>query len=341
MLRFSDASDNKEEEPAREDYVLAIALDQDANREPRLCGASESLRASELYGKTTRYLVETFEKIKQRQTFSIDEGCRLVDEIVESPVTRDEWYEMINGITCPIESDIFLVLHHANVAIYTICVSITLNFTREEQVRVGLAALLHDIGKIFLSEDILCKDGELTPKEREKLKQYPLKSYEILNSLGPEYGLFAECAMQVNERIDGSGFPRGIRKNLIHDYAQIIGLVDVYEAMTSSRPYRKRWLHYDALWEILKRKKNAFHHSYIKALLQTFSIFRLNSYVRLNSGVIGRIIEVHENLPMRPKIEILYDSEYNRLPNSHVIDLMKEPVFYIVAPVAESELNME
>jgi len=336
MLRFSDA---KSSAPVQEESANTHAAGLLTNGQPVFYEIPENSCALGFYRTTTNYLSETFEKIKQGQPFSIDQGYAIVREIMDSTVTRDEWYEEINRISYSMESDGFLVLHHANVAIYTICLSMTLRFTREEQTRVGIAALFHDIGKVCLPREILCKDGKLTLEEREVLRQYPFRSYEILNGLGREFGMSAECALMVNERMDGSGFPRGLSGNAIHCHAQMIGLVDVYEAMTNSRPYRKKWLHYDAIREILRKRKSEFHQSYIKALLRTFSIFRLNSYVKLNSGVVGRIIEVREDLPMRPKIEVLYDSENLRLPFPYVVDLLTQPVLNIAAPVAESELN--
>jgi len=336
MLRFSDA---KIVGPVQNDIADTNAKSSHVGDKPIFCEASGNQRASELYHATTEYLAESFEGVKEGQSFDIERGFGIVSDIVDSTVTRDEWYEAINQISYPIQPDAFLVLHHANVAIYSICLSITLRFTRDEQRAVGLAALLHDIGKVCLSGDILCKEGQLTNVEREELRQYPYKSFEILSTFGKKIDVQAQCALMVNERIDGSGFPRGLAGDLIHCYAQMIGLVDVYEAMTSSRPYRQKWLHYDAIREILRKRKRAFHQSYIRALLKTFSVFRLNTYVRLNSGVIGKIIEVREELPLRPKIQVMYDSESLKLAVPYVVDLSTQPVLHIAAPVAESDLN--
>lgn len=294
--------------------------------------------AAEIYESVVGFLKETFEEVSAGNPVSIDRAASIVLGVVNSSVSRDEWSQMIGEVSYSSDSKDFLIYHHANVTIFSICLGITLQLGKEELCRIGVIALLHDIGKMLIPDEILFKKGKPTPEEWKVLRQYPYESYKILSSLGPKYEVLAQCTLQVNERIDGSGSPRGLKAEAIHGYAQMIGLVDVYEAMTSNRPYRPKLSHYDAVKEILKTRKSSFARNFITALLKSFSIFPLGSHVRLNSGVIGSIIEVNKELPLRPKIEVHYDAAGMPLAVPFIVDLASQSFLYIQAPVPESEL---
>lgn len=296
-------------------------------------------RASEIYESIVAFLKGTFAgNLEDVKGISIDRACSVILAIVNSATSRDEWYKTVSKTAYSLDSKDFLIFHHANAAIFTICLGMTLELSREELCRVGICALFHDIGKLLVPDEILFKRGKLSGEEWKILRNYPYESYKILSALGSRFDIAAQCALQVNERMDGSGFPRGLKAESIHPYAQMIGLVDVYEAMTSNRPYRPKLLHYDAVKEILKTSKAAFARSYITALLKTFSIFPLHSCVKLSSGVMGRIVEVNKSFPMRPKVEVLFDAAGMQVPVPFLIDLSKQSFLYIEAPVPESEL---
>ena len=146
--------------------------------------------------------------------------------------------------------------------------------------------------------------------------------------------------MQVHERIDGSGYPRGLRGDEIHEYAQIIGLVDTYEALSHSRPYRGRFHHFYAIKEIIRTSKVCFQRKHLKALLNTVSIFPLSTLVRLNSNAIGRVIQAFPDCPMRPRLRIEFDSQGRRVLTDRIVNLPDNPLLYIVDSVSGDDIHM-
>ena len=232
-----------------------------------------------------------------------------------------------------------MINHSLNVAIFSLKIAAYLGFDKPSQVQIGTAALMHDIGTALIPEAILNKKGQLTEKEFEEFRQRPEKSYQILSAVGDQYAYLANIAQQVYERIDGSGYPRGLKEDEIHDHAQIIGLVDMYEAMIHSRPQRKKLLHFTAVKEIIKTSKNAFQRQYLKALLSVFSIFPLFSLVRLNSDAVGKVVETYPSHPLRPKLKIIYDSQNRKVPAKRIINLPENPLLYIVDSVSEEGLE--
>ena len=148
----------------------------------------------------------------------------------------------------------------------------------------------------------------------------------------------ADVALQVYERADSSGYPRGLKEGQIHEYASIIGLVGVYSAMIKDRPYRERIEKNRAIRTIIASSKGKFPPKIVKAFLNQISFFPLNSYVRLNDRSVGRVITTYPNFPLKPTVEILYDSLGNKLEEARIADLPGEPLLYITGSVDEKDI---
>jgi putative nucleotidyltransferase with HDIG domain len=143
--------------------------------------------------------------------------------------------------------DLFRVLNHdyttfthsANVAFYSAILANHLGFSTEDIEQITTGGLLHDIGKLEISEDILCKPGKLTDDEYREIKKHPLVGFRRL-ACRSELS-FAQLMMvyQHHERIDGKGYPVGCDGSEIHVWAKLCAVVDVFEALTSQRPYRQ------------------------------------------------------------------------------------------------------
>lgn len=146
--------------------------------------------------------------------------------------------ESLNAIIKTLEAkDRYTHGHSHRVAHYALLIAKKLSFTEEQLIEIELAALLHDIGKISTPDNILNKPGKLTPEEFEVIKEHPVQSYEILS----EVTHLKQIALWVRahqERIDGFGYPDGLRGENIPLPARIITVADAFDAMTSDRPYR-------------------------------------------------------------------------------------------------------
>ena len=234
----------------------------------------------------------------------------------------------------------FLVNKAVNVTVFAVFMGDTLKLPKERLLELGLAALLHHIGKVRVPKDILHKEETLNENELSLLRKYPHDSYEILRGLGDKYYYLAECALHVNERLDGSGFPQGLKGDAINPYARIIGILDLYEAMTHNRPQRQKLSHFEAVKEIIKTKKSSFQRELLKAFLNTFGIFPLHCLVKLNSGAVGRVIQTYEEQPLRPKIEIIVDAQNRRVKVPRTVDLREQQVLYIADAITEEGLNV-
>ena len=139
--------------------------------------------------------------------------------------------------------------------------------------------------------------------------------------------------------MDGSGYPDGKRGDEISDYAKIVAIAEVYEAITHSRPYRReKIIPYQAVKTIVQKEKNSFAPEIIKVFLNSISPYPPGSFVLLNSGAIGRIISVNKSLPLRPVVEIFFDADGKPPEQPIRIDLAKAPVVNIDKALDEDDL---
>ena len=247
----------------------------------------------------------------------LEEGDQLLTETVRRRAEADSWSR-----------------RGANVAVMAMRLGRAIGFDERRNLALGLCGLMHDIGMLCVPEQVLAAD-RLTPTQLKQLRQHPVESQRIVRTFGKAFEWIAKVVVQVHERHDGSGYPKGLAGEEIHEFARIIGLVDTYEAMAQPRADRQARVVYNALKEIIDQRNSLFDRSLIKALIDIVSIFPLGSLVKLNNGEIGRVVGTSRLHPTRPTVDILVDPRGRRLPQARLLDLQEEPMLYIVDPAIE------
>ncbi len=330
MLRFSDL----DKKGAGKETDTESSVIEDLSQEKSI-----QLDAKDWYQRACRFMGDVFAKVRNQEKPNLTEGEALIEEIVQASLQGNLPQELLIMAQYGNETSSFLVNKAVNVTVFAIFMGDTLGLPKERLLELGLAALLHDIGKVRVPEEILYKEATLKDDELEVLRKYPHDSFNILHGLGDKYHYLAECALHVNEKLDGSGFPQGLQGDAINPYARIIGILELYEAMTHNRPQRQKLSHFEAVKEIIKTKKSAYQRELLKAFLNTFGIFPLHCLVKLNSGAVGRVIQTYEEQPLRPKIEIIVDAQNKRVKVPRTIDLREQQVLYIADALTEENLN--
>ncbi len=159
--------------------------------------------------------------------------------------------------------------HLLRMSNYAKLIAKNLGFSETEQELILKAAPLHDIGKVGIPDEILLKPGRLTPDEFEIMKQHVLISYDILQtSTSPLMRLAAELAISHHEKFDGSGYPSGLKGDSIPLSGRIIAVADVFDALTSSRPYKPAWAFEKAVDFLREQRGNHFDPLCVDAFLQ-------------------------------------------------------------------------
>ncbi len=195
---------------------------------------------------------------------------------------------------------------------------------------VGLAGLVHDVGLVGLPGNLLDKPQGLSAEEQQLLLQHPEVGARIIRAAGPEYQWLATVVAQEHEREDGSGYPKGLRGEDIHELAKVVGIADVYEALTHPRPYRRRMSPLDAVKEIISLERRTFADWVLKGLIRGLSTFPVGSLVRLNSKEIGRVRATNPAFPLRPVVEIVAGPSGEAVAEPRVVDLSQNSLLFIV-----------
>jgi putative nucleotidyltransferase with HDIG domain len=190
--------------------------------------------------------------------------------LAEQKQLSDEYLEMNIGLAAAMvvlldSKDEYTASHSAAVAMYCRDMALSLGMSEDEAEALHLAGLLHDLGKVGTPDAILRKDGKLDAEEWAFIRQHPSKGAEVLSHLAA-YKDVADIVRYHHERLDGSGYPYGIRDGQIPEPSKMLAVADAYHAMTSDRPYRPARSSFDALKELRRMSGVSLDGKYVELL---------------------------------------------------------------------------
>ncbi|HEY9070673.1 MAG TPA: HD-GYP domain-containing protein [Candidatus Ozemobacteraceae bacterium] len=260
-------------------------------------------------------------------------ASHLVGEILASPDA------IINLIDIKSFDD-YTFTHNINVATIAIMIGHAMNLSRDELHELGTGALLHDVGKLKVSLSILNKDGKLTDSEFAEMKRHSVYGYEILCRSADLAERSRQVALLHHERFGGNGYPKGLKGRDIPLFARITTIADVYDALTTDRPYRVSMTPYDAIKIVMSGVDTQFDPEVLQHFIRRLSLYPNGSLVKLNDGSIGMVLRANQQAVMRPVIKILRDKSGVRLKQRREIDLMNEKNLFIAGPATLAMLNV-
>jgi putative nucleotidyltransferase with HDIG domain len=171
----------------------------------------------------------------------------------------------------------------------------------------GLAALMHDIGKVRTPLEILNKPDKLTDDEFTVMKQHVVDGAEILRATPDVPALAPIIAFEHHLRMDGTGYPHGAIRPTLNLGTMLCGIADVYDAMRSQRAYQQSFPT-DRILQVLKRNDGAqFDQNLVRRFVQLLGIYPVGNYVKLNTGEVAVVRQVHAPDPYRPQVRVLFD----------------------------------
>lgn len=218
-------------------------------------------------------------------------------------------------------TDEYTFQHSLNVTIYTLALATALNYSEKKMIEIGLGAILHDVGKLTIPHEVLSKPGKLTDEEFTVVKEHTTNGFEFLRKIHDISLLCAHCAYQHHERLDGSGYPRALVNKEIHEYAKLIAIADVFDALTSNRSYRKAMLPHIAMEFIYSGAGTQFDLDFVNTFKNTIAMYPIGMGVKLSNGYKGVVVDHNHQLPSRPIIRLLKDQEDKEITQLKEIDL--------------------
>ncbi|MBC8062931.1 MAG: HD-GYP domain-containing protein [Clostridiaceae bacterium] len=260
-----------------------------------------------------------FDAIFGEDSSKIEEELYIVDDMVKYIVETGEINTSIFDLK---EYDDYTYVHCVNTSIMATFLGIQLNLKPEELSSLALGAILHDIGKMKLSINILNKKEKLTIDEFNEIKNHTLNGELLLRNAGIKDKIVLDIVLQHHERIDGNGYPYGISGDEISIFAKIVSICDVFTALSANRSYRDRFNPNDA-YEFILTKYNIMFDSYmVNTFKETFAIYPRGCKIRLSNGIEGSIISQNKGFPDRPIIKVYYDGGLKRAVKNYDLNLL-------------------
>jgi HD-GYP domain-containing protein (c-di-GMP phosphodiesterase class II) len=288
-------------------------------------------------------LITALDKVFSGIFKKVPADTRLVDAITIRILNtvREQRDGFINYILGGEVQGYALAKSSINTAILSAHIAREMRLPNHRAIQTVTGALLHDVGMLRLSPDLVNKTGDLSKEELQLLKSHVLHSYKIVHEefLYPEE--MGALVMQHHERWDGTGYPQGLAGTDIHFGALIVSVTDAFEAMVSQKPYRNSMLGYQAMKNLLADNSRAFAPDVLKAFITVMGIYPIGSIVLLNNGSMARVVKVRKEAPLRPKITVLVDQSGKIFGQNEVepIDLFGEKSLFIVRAIDPGELT--
>jgi putative nucleotidyltransferase with HDIG domain len=292
----------------------------------------------EVRNKAVDHIKNSFKEVREAKgkyaSYILDEHSKLISSIVDdllNAITNSK--EMLMILSDAYLYDEYLYQHSFQVTLYSVATAKEMGYSKEDQRLIGIGAMLHDIGKIVIPTEILNKPGKLREEEFEEMKQHTRYGFDILRNLHTVSLLVAHCAFQHHERMDGSGYPRGIQGMDLHPFARIIGVADVFDAVTSNRIYREKLLPSEGLKIIEAGSGKGFDERVVNAFKRIIVTYPNGIVLHLSDGRRGVVARQNKKQPTRPFVRIFeengkilsatYEIALHQYPHIHI--LKEEP----------------
>ena len=298
----------------------------------------EDIISDELRSKTVSEIKSVFQKMNQKDRFSLQNVSqveRSLQDIIQELVNNKN--VLVNMVDVRSFDD-YTYGHSVNVCILSVLTGISLDLSRTALYHLGMGALMHDLGKMQVPKNILNKPGKLTEEEFAVMKGHSTYSYQSLQKQPGISSLSALVAYQHHERYDGSGYPNGLKGEEIHKFSQITGMVDMFDALTADRVYRKAFPVHEACEMISGAGNYYFDYSIIPAFLNNIASYPVGTLVELSSGCLGMVYQVDRGFLANPVVKIITDEAKQRT-SPYLLNMAERLDLVISQVITEGQLK--
>ena len=259
-----------------------------------------------------------FEEARMGKSVDVGGARQLVDEISDS-VARNPGALISLARLKTVDS--YTYMHSVAVCAMMVALAKQLGMSESDVRLAGLAGLMHDLGKALMPMDVLNKPGKLTDAEFKIIKSHPVEGYKLLLTGDKVDEVVLDVCLHHHEKMDGSGYPQGLMGDAISIFAKMGAVCDVYDAITSNRPYKLGWDPAESLRKMAEWASGHFDAVVFQAFVKTMGIYPVGSLVRLTSGRIGVVIEQTGKSLTTPCVKVFFSTKSNMRITPHIVDL--------------------
>jgi len=312
---------------------------------------------SQLHNRGSKNTAKSLQKAKalfdeskqiQRQIYDDILGGRQVEFQAVKDITAqttETIFENPDALACIInirEKDDYLLEHSTSVAILITLFARYLKIDKQTSELLTIGAFLHDVGKIRIADEILNKPGKLTEPEFEIMKTHVEHSIDIITNTRGISEISLSVAAFHHEKLDGSGYPKGLRADKINQYGRMITICDIYDALTADRVYKAGIAQVKSFSILVKMaESNILDKSLVNSFIKCMGVFPVGSLVMLSSNQLAVVEQRNDQDPIRPKVKTFYNLSQNHFVGAKNIDLSDNSNESIEKGVRANEFDLD
>ena len=280
-------------------------------------------RAREIVTETREAVYDIMGDVRLGRSIDTTAAKKVVADMVDSVIRNPDALMCLNQLK---DKDEYTALHSLRVCVLALAFGRHLDLTNDELNLLGIGALLHDIGKMKVPNDILNKPEKLTEEEFIIIKSHVPHGVSILEQTHGISSASIDVARYHHERYAGGGYALGSQGEQIGLFGSVGGIVDCYDAITSDRSYHTGMSAHDALTKMYSWRGRDFQPLMVEQFIQCMGIYPIGSVVELSNGSIGVVISINRARRLKPKVALVLNSDKTPFAPTKVIDLMHETV---------------
>lgn len=263
---------------------------------------------------------QTMTDFSRNLTVDISRFTDTISVLIDDITLNSDVQISLNNISA---TDEYTFNHSVNTTVYSMLLAKRLNYTRPMLEKLAAGTLLHDLGKVLLDKKILLKEGPLTQDEFEYIKQHTTLGYNALKDCENLPALSKLISLYHHENMDATGYPTGTPAGSLHEFVRIVAVADVFDALTSTRCYRRKWSNLKAADYLIEIAGTKLDLNLVSNFIQQIAVYPNGSTVQLSNQTLAIIKDQNKNMPLRPIVRVFADSNGKEI-DMYEIDLMKE-----------------
>lgn len=319
--RGLDVEGGQTEETVAAEVEAALVQVATPGKPPlRIDVVQEAARAARICAKSKQAVTSMFHEARMGKALNADDALPIVEEITTS-VARNPG--ALIGLARLKNKDDYTYMHSVAVCALMVSLARQLELDDEHVRQAGLAGLLHDIGKMMIPPEILNKPGKLTDAEFETVKNHPTEGHKLLLEGSGISDIALDVCLHHHEKVDCSGYPDRLCEEQISLYAKMGAVCDVYDAITSDRPYKNGWEPAESIRKMAEWSKGHFDQRIFEAFVRSIGIYPVGSLIKLKSERLGVVIEQTEKSLLTPKVKVFFSIKSDARITPEILDLSK------------------